>query len=191
VDLDPLLAAAAGGGPAAELAEGGGHRTQLERAEDLERQAQASDDPDQELELMLEALSMRMEALHPANLQLYRTKGQLLTLFLVKGDLDAARESCKELVAFLRLVYAHIPNAPMLGLQLYTLGDLHRGAGDYPAAIQALEEAGAICEVLYGAESEMARGIAALIRDCTTSLVAGQVLGLKKMAAATGKGKQS
>mmetsp|Transcript_913 Transcript_913/g.1862 ORF Transcript_913/g.1862 Transcript_913/m.1862 type:complete len:80 (+) Transcript_913:280-519(+) len=79
----------------------------------------------------------------------------------------------------------------MLGLQLYTLGDLHRGAGDYPAAIQALEEAGAICEVLYGAESEMARGIAALIRDCTTSLVAGQVLGLKKMAAATGKGKQS
>lgn len=52
----------------------------------------------------------------------------------------------------------------MIGLQLYTLGDLFSQIGERALAMSSHQEAYSILRVSYGPESELAQGLAQLLR---------------------------
>ena len=49
-------------------------------------------------------------------------------------------EQCEHIVSFLAVVFSHVRNHPLLGLQLYTLGDLYNAAASMEGDRLALEE---------------------------------------------------
>mmetsp|Transcript_27072 Transcript_27072/g.58034 ORF Transcript_27072/g.58034 Transcript_27072/m.58034 type:complete len:653 (-) Transcript_27072:2371-4329(-) len=60
--------------------------------------------------------------------QLYSVRCSYLSALLANGHILQAIEQCEHIVSFLALVFSHVQNHPLLGLQLYTLGDLYSGA---------------------------------------------------------------
>jgi hypothetical protein len=63
--------------------------------------------------------------LGPFHLELYQVHGQLLTAYLEAGEWANALSMCYLVVGFLHLVFSSVlPVHPLLGLQLYTLGDI-------------------------------------------------------------------
>ncbi|KAL7550265.1 hypothetical protein ACHAWF_013500 [Thalassiosira exigua] len=61
----------------------------------------------------------------PFNNQLYSTRCSYFATLLASGDINQAVEQCEEMVSFLAVIHT---NHPLLGLQLYTLGDLYSSA---------------------------------------------------------------
>jgi len=55
---------------------------------------------------------------------------------------------------------------PLLGLQLYTLGNLEADAGDAAAGARHLGEARAVLAVTHGEQSRMVAGLDALLAAC-------------------------
>ena len=55
---------------------------------------------------------------------------------------------------------------PLLGLQLYTLGNLEADAGDAAAGARHLREARAVLAVTHGEQSRMVAGLDALLAAC-------------------------
>jgi hypothetical protein len=66
----------------------------------------------------------------PFNLQLYSIRCSYLSALLAEGDILGAVEQCEYIVSFLAVSFSHVQNHPLLGLQLFTLGDLYVAASD-------------------------------------------------------------
>jgi hypothetical protein len=68
--------------------------------------------------------------LSPFHFQLYSIRCSYLSALLANGDIPRATEQCEHIVSFLAVAFSHTQNHPLLGLQLYTLGDLYNAATD-------------------------------------------------------------
>ncbi|KAL3795466.1 hypothetical protein HJC23_000824 [Cyclotella cryptica] len=66
----------------------------------------------------------------PFHFQLYSIRCSYLSALLANGDIPQAAEQCEHIVSFLVVAFSHIQNHPLLGLQLYTLGDLYNATAD-------------------------------------------------------------
>lgn len=149
--------------------------------------------------------------------QLLRVRGELLSICLVCGDLEGAIEQCRAIIAVQRKVpccwlcaapsrsvavshtapvcvastQIYHPCHPLLGLQLYTLGDLLRNshqlatadgataseaallrADAAAAAVPPLREAHAILEITHGAASEFVTSLATLLQETVVTATA-------------------
>lgn len=60
----------------------------------------------------------------PFHRELYRYRCQLLTLLVITGDEANAYRTCCRIVSYLALAFINMPIHPLLGIQLFTLGDL-------------------------------------------------------------------
>lgn len=60
--------------------------------------------------------------------QLYSVQCSYLSALFANGQFHEALEQCEHIVSFLAVAFSHVQNHPLLGLQLYTLGDLYSGA---------------------------------------------------------------
>lgn len=78
-----------------------------------------------------------------------------MSLYLVVGNYTAALEECSYLVSFLCLVYRRIPLHPLLGLQLFTLGDLLHATGDEEKAMKIYSWSKEILKSTHGAKSDL------------------------------------
>lgn len=92
-------------------------------------------------------------------LELYQVRGDYLGSLLVAGETENAIAECEYIVAFLVSVLCdsdtNCPNHPILGLQLFTLGDLYSAVGMDDKAQRTFEWAGRILEVSHGSDSNM------------------------------------
>ncbi|KAL7539544.1 hypothetical protein ACHAXR_010804 [Thalassiosira sp. AJA248-18] len=61
----------------------------------------------------------------PFHGQLYSLRCSYLSALLAIGDIHQALEQCEHITSFLAVSFSHVQNHPLLGLQLYTLGDLY------------------------------------------------------------------
>ena len=66
----------------------------------------------------------------PFHFQLYSIRCAYLSALLASGDYLGAVDQCEHIVSFLAVAFSHVQNHPLLGLQLYTLGDLYTAAGN-------------------------------------------------------------
>ena len=66
--------------------------------------------------------------LSPFHNQLYSVRCSYLSALLANGQLHQALKECEHIVSFLAVAFSHVQNHPLLGLQLYTLGDLYSAA---------------------------------------------------------------
>lgn len=111
---------------------------------------------DEEEKLVRKAVALRRKVSHPLSLDVYEGNATAYKLALAAGDLDAALADCTRMVAFLQMAYAHIPSHPMLGIQLYTLGNLRGELAtsdvDRAAAVAELREAWKGLAVCFGAD---------------------------------------
>ena len=73
--------------------------------------------------------STRLE-ISPFNVKLYSIRCSCLSALLAEGDILSAVEQCEHIVSFLVVSLSHVQNHPLLGLQLFTLGDLYLAASD-------------------------------------------------------------
>ena len=112
------------------------------------------------MRLLQACRGIRRELLPPLHADLIECEGCCLTSNLALGDFAAAERHCAWLVECYRRVYH--PAHPMLGLQLYTLGDLQRHLGRREDAAASLREAGAAIGRTHGAGHPMAAGAVAL-----------------------------
>mmetsp|Transcript_17322 Transcript_17322/g.31451 ORF Transcript_17322/g.31451 Transcript_17322/m.31451 type:complete len:406 (-) Transcript_17322:24-1241(-) len=60
--------------------------------------------------------------------QLYSVRCSYLSALLANGQIHQAVEQCEHIVSFLAVAFSHVQNHPLMGLQLYTLGDLYAAA---------------------------------------------------------------
>jgi hypothetical protein len=79
------------------------------------------DDNDAERSKLLHAVSL-LTPQQPLSLDLYQARGAYLSCLIAQGNFAEAATQCRAIVAFLATVLPS--NHPLLGLQLFTLGDL-------------------------------------------------------------------
>ena len=92
--------------------------------------AMANDDVDAELSLLSEAIELLLTTTHaPFSLDLYQVRCQRLSSWIVAQQTAEALRDCRHVVAVLCLALSHVPCHPLLGLQLFTLGDLYEACG--------------------------------------------------------------
>ena len=65
--------------------------------------------------------------LSPFHSQLYTIRGSYLSALLANGKIIEAVHECEHMVSFLAVAFHNVKSHPILGLQLYTLGDLYSG----------------------------------------------------------------
>ena len=114
-----------------------------------------------ELETIIKLLSNACGRFH---LDLYKARGVLLGDYIVVGDMVGAYKQCAELVCALVVMYQLTPYHPLLGLQLFTLGDL-AAAVDNPAAVDIYTWAREILIVTHGdaSRSELVKRLDAIL----------------------------
>jgi hypothetical protein len=109
---------------------------------------------------------MRTHALHKRHLSVYAARARLLTTAMVAGDFECAITQCEELVDTMALVYR--AEHPMLGLQLYTLGNLRHNQGEYEAAVGPLSKAYTNLGGYLGHEHPMVAGLSRMLKEART-----------------------
>mmetsp|Transcript_19762 Transcript_19762/g.38702 ORF Transcript_19762/g.38702 Transcript_19762/m.38702 type:complete len:360 (-) Transcript_19762:1389-2468(-) len=82
-------------------------------------------------------------------------EGEKLSLALEAGQLEEATVSCQTLIGMYEKVYDRCPYHPLIGLQLYTLGDLLTAQGQ--PAEKSYARARAILGATYGWESDLVK----------------------------------
>jgi hypothetical protein len=107
--------------------------------------AMAEGDAESELESLQKATELFTSSrgsiwLSPFYSQLYSVRCSYLSALLANGKIAEAVEQCEHIVSFLAVVFSHVRNHPLLGLQLYTLGDLYNAAASMEGDRLALEE---------------------------------------------------
>ena len=107
----------------------------------------------------------RRRACHAYSSARYEAEGRALGLHLAAGDLGAARECCRHVVAFLRASLSPVPSHPLLALQRYTLADLHAACDDTSAALEAMEECVAGLAVSYAEGAKLRKDGAARLAE--------------------------
>jgi len=107
--------------------------------DELDQQAQAfrcaadyhraNDDVEQEASALGQLVCLLEKACYaPLSMELYQARGDYLSSLLLTGNLSEARRQCTAIVAVLCLVFPSYH--PLIGLQLFTLGDLEGACGD-------------------------------------------------------------
>lgn len=61
----------------------------------------------------------------PFNLPLYSLRSQYFTALLANQEIDEAVDQLEHIISALIVAFSHVENHPLLGLQLFTLGDLY------------------------------------------------------------------
>jgi hypothetical protein len=96
-----------------------------------------------------------------------------------EGNILAAVGQCEHIVSFLVISLSHVTNHPLLGLQLYTLGDLYLAAADigsderegtsnlnlHDKAMRAYTWARDVMLVTHGLNNDMVRTLEENIRS--------------------------
>lgn len=111
--------------------------------------------------------ALRTRLQHPRSLALMSTAAHLMTAALETAHWALARAAGEHVLATYRLVYP--PVHPMLGLHLYTLGDIARHLGDTRAAAAHYREALAILTLTHGADAPLVVGLAQLLAQTSSS----------------------
>ena len=135
------------------------------------KQYMAMDNLEGELQSLRQCVGILSQLLqatrsHETCLELYQVRGDLLGSLLLAGETESAIVECEYVVAFLVSILcdqdaSHCPNHPILGLQLFTLGDLYSAVGWEDNAQKIFAWARTILMVSHGNESKMVQ----LLRD--------------------------
>lgn len=107
---------------------------------------------------ILESLVSASEELLPLSLELYQARCDRLGSLIVAGRQDNSIEAlieCEHIVSFLCLALNHFPNHSLLGLQLFTLGDLYDADGEGDKAQDTYIWARRTLQISQGHNSEM------------------------------------
>ena len=155
VELDAALAALSPAGralPQAEL------QTNLAAAERLDDEGcDLRREPAECIEILRRAHAIRRAYLGPLNLKLMSSAAHLMSAYLETEQWGPAVGLAEHVLTVYRAVYEHVH--PMLGLHLYTLGDLYSQTGQREKARRAYEEALEILSITHGPESDLAVGL--------------------------------
>ena len=98
------------------------------------RQSMIDDDAEGELQCLNDAIKVYASQgngrkwLSPFHGELYALRCEYLSALLANGRIVEAIEQCEHIVSFLAVAFSHVGCHPLLGLQLFTLGDLYTGA---------------------------------------------------------------
>jgi len=107
---------------------------------------------------ILESLMLASDELLPLSLELYQARCDRLGSLIVAGRQDSSIEAlieCEHIVSFLCLALSHFPNHSLLGLQLFTLGDLYDAEGEDDKAQRTYIWARRTLQISQGHNSEM------------------------------------
>lgn len=137
------------------------------RKQEEARRHMSAGDTESEIRCAEEAVSLLSSnpAIPPLCVELYSARGALLSSLLFAGQTDKALDVCQSVVAFLCVALGHVLNHPLLGLQLFTLGDLHAGVGDDVKAKVAYSWARDVLRVCQGRDSDMVQRLNSIL-DC-------------------------
>ena len=97
------------------------------------RQSMIDDDTAGELQNLKDAIEIYSNKrndskwLSPFIFELYSLRCEYLSALLLNGRILDALEQCEHIVSFLAVAFSHVGCHPLLGLQLFTLGDLYSG----------------------------------------------------------------
>ena len=134
----------------------------LAAADDLyARGCDLSQPAEQCKEWLRQCYTIRSRMLHPRNLELMSAAAHLMTASLETGDWSLARTCGEHVLATYRYVYPSIH--PMLGLHLYTLGDIASRVGDASAAHAYYDEALTILTLTHGKDAPLVTGLKQLV----------------------------
>lgn len=161
---EALDAELAGVAPRPEPGMSDGERARLLAAADAldARGTDLSADPAECCAALAQAAALRARLQPPRALARMTTAAHLMTAALETARWDLARACAEHVLATYRLVYPRVH--PMLGLHLYTLGDIARHLRDLPAAVGHYREALAILSLTHGADHPLVQGLALLLR---------------------------
>jgi hypothetical protein len=97
-------------------------------------QSMLCDDVEEELDCLRSALNLWKDKdvdrwWTPFNLPLYSVRSQYFTALLANQKIEEAVNQLEFIVSTLTVAFSHVQNHPLLGLQLFTLGDLYAYRG--------------------------------------------------------------
>ena len=90
----------------------------------------------------------------PLSLDLYKARCTRLGALIVAGG-EGAMTECEHIVAYLCLALKHVPNHSLLGLQLFTLGDIYEANGEREKAAATYTWARKILRISQGNNCDM------------------------------------
>ncbi|KAL7467745.1 hypothetical protein ACHAXS_007983 [Conticribra weissflogii] len=85
----------------------------------------------------------------PFHVQLYSLRGKYCAALLTNGLVNDAIAECEHIVSFLAVAFSHIKHHPLLGLQLFTLGDLYSEASFNQDSDELMNLFGTKAELAY------------------------------------------
>lgn len=131
------------------------------RVQSLQREANlamANDDIERELSCLSEAVNLLVRTSpSPFSLDLYEVRCQRLSSWIVAQEPKEALKDCRHVVCVLCLALSQIPCHPLLGLQLFTLGDLYEACGQFDKARQTHTWAKHVLSVTLGPSNHMVK----------------------------------
>ncbi|KAG7357518.1 SET methyltransferase domain containing protein [Nitzschia inconspicua] len=89
--------------------------------------------------------------------ELYKARGDRLGSLIVAGQWAEAVNECEYIVAFLCLALHNVTNHALLGLQLFTLGDLYESNGCLSEAKLVFQWASKVLHVSHGPDNDMTK----------------------------------
>ena len=123
-------------------------------------QSMLSDDVEEELDCLRTVVNLWEDEdidwwWTPFNLPLYSVRSQYFTALLANQKIEEAVDQLEFIVSTLIIAFSHVQNHPLLGLQLFTLGDLYacmrRGRKAYLTYLYAKE----LMTVTHGVDHPM------------------------------------
>lgn len=135
-------------------------RQEVTRLQNEANLAMANDDVETELQCLSEAVDALLATSSPkccwcSSMELYQVLCQRLSTWIVVQETNRAIHDCEHIIALLCLALFQTPNHPLLGLQLFTLGDLYDLMGQRERAINVYQWALHTLTISHGPESEM------------------------------------
>lgn len=131
--------------------------------QDQATRAMVNGNNDLEIQLLQQAVGVFLLSggFSPFHNELYTARCAYFSALLANGKIDEGIEQCEHIVSSLSVCLGNVKHHPLLGLQLYTLGDLCSGGGCGQKAANAYRWAYEIMSVSHGAQDPM---VQALIR---------------------------
>lgn len=115
-----------------------------------------------------EALQLALQALqtevHAENTSLLQAYSALFSAEMERGSVSEAIPHGEQMLAFYRRVYT--ANHPLVGLHLFTLGDLHLEQGNNARAAPLLREAKQILQITHGREHPFVALLSGRLQAC-------------------------
>jgi len=129
-------------------------------------QSSGAQTPQEEIGILSGAISLLTKLCGPFHTELYRAHGQLLTAHLLSGNYEGALSACLKVVGFLYLVLRDVPKHPLLGLQLFTLGDIMSEVGRPKEDVRIVYSMALdILVFAYGLENSLVQRLQALLES--------------------------